>query len=429
MNNKNNNNLAIVGIQWGDEGKGKIVDCSSKDFDIVVRFQGGANAGHTVVVEGEKYVFHLLPSGILNPESTCVIGNGVVVDLERLLGEIREVEESVGTITDRLYLSDRASVVLPYHKERDKASERKDRKIGTTLLGIGPSYSDKIGRRGIHIYDLLDDRKLKEKVSLLCEYNNKLLTLVYEAEPLNTDEVVETLLSLAKKVRPYIKDTVTFLHSALKDNKKILFEGAQGTMLDIDFGTYPYVTSSNTTAGGITNGCGVPPSAIGKVLGIMKAYTTRVGEGPFPTELTDEKGERLRDRGGEYGATTGRPRRCGWLDLVVAKYACSISGVDSLALTKLDVLDGFDEIKICTGYRYNGKIITSFPADQEICSDCVPEYEIAPGWSSSTEGTTRFEDLPENAQKYIQTLEELIGVPCSAISTGQGRESIIFKQD
>ncbi|MFC1478997.1 adenylosuccinate synthase [Planctomycetota bacterium] len=423
----NKKNTAVIGIQWGDEGKGKIVDQYSKDFDYIVRFQGGANAGHTVVVEGKKFVFHLLPSGVLNPGSINVIGNGVVVDLAQLYSEIEEIKETTGSLENRLLISDRASIVLPFHKERDKQSESGTKKIGTTLRGIGPVYSDKVARKSLRMCDLLDSAKCEEKLVRLCEANNKILTGIYGAEPCDTGVVIDEIRSLSEKMQPYIADTVELLHSALKNGKSILFEGAQGSMLDIDFGTYPYVTSSNTTAGGITNGCGVPPSAIERIIGITKAYTTRVGEGPMPTELMDETGELLRKQGGEYGATTGRPRRCGWFDAVQVSFAASISGTSTLALTKLDVLDAVEEIKVCTGYKVNDKTYTTFPADPDICSMCIPEYRVFEGWDSSTEGITDFDQLPPNAQKYVAGLEELLGVTFPLISTGQDRDAVIIR--
>ncbi len=426
-----NRNVAIIGQQWGDEGKGKIVDYYSKGFDFIVRFQGGANAGHTVVVDDEKYVFHLMPSGILNPNCINVIGNGVVLDPEQLIAEIDEVEERVGQVApSRLWISDRATLVLPCHKTADGVSESStSTKIGTTLRGIGPAYSDKTARRALRAGDMLDDVSFREKTYKLCEFHNKILTSVYRAEPVDTASIVESMAVCAERLRPYICDTVSLLHEEMKQGKKVMFEGAQGTMLDIDYGTYPFVTSSNTTTGGIPTGCGVPPSAVSDVIGIVKAYTTRVGEGPFPTELTDETGKHLQDKGGEFGATTGRPRRCGWLDLVVVKYACAVNGTTGIALTKLDVLDGMSELKVCTEYACGDTTYSMFPADLEICSRCEPVYETFPGWEESTEGITDFDSLPENAQNYIRKIEELSGIDVAFISTGKGREAIIVRKE
>ena len=422
-------NTAVIGIQWGDEGKGKIVDRYSGDFEYIVRFQGGANAGHTVVVDGKKYVFHLLPSGVLNPDTVNVIGNGVAVDLGQLCLEIDEIEETAGSLDGRLCISDRASIVMPYHKERDRQSESKPgtQKIGTTLRGIGPLYSDKAARKSLRVCDLADSDACSEKVRYLCEINNTLLSSVYGADPVDTDKTVDEILSLSSRIKPYIADTVELLHNALKNTSSILFEGAQGSMLDIDFGTYPYVTSSNTTAGGINNGCGVPASAVETIIGVTKAYTTRVGEGPMPTECVDATGDLLREKGGEYGATTGRPRRCGWFDAVQVAFAARINGTGTLALTKLDVLDSFDEIKVCTGYSADGKTYTAFPADLSLLSRCVPEYQVFRGWSSSTEGITDFDKLPSQARDYITGLEKCLGVTFPVISTGQDRDAVIMR--
>lgn len=420
-------NTAIIGMQWGDEGKGKIVDRYSGDFDYIVRFQGGANAGHTVVVNDETFVFHLLPSGVLNPGTVNVIGNGVAVDLAQLCTEIEGITDAVGSLENRLWISDRASVVLPYHKERDRQSESGEKKIGTTLRGIGPLYSDKVGRKSFRVCDLLDSDSCREKIERLCSINNRLLTEVYGSKPVDTESVVEEIMSLRERVDPYICDTVELLRNGLKEGKSMLFEGAQGSMLDIDFGTYPYVTSSNTTAGGITNGCGVPASEVKNIIGVTKAYTTRVGEGPMPTECTDETGEMLREQGGEYGATTGRPRRCGWFDAVQVSYAASINGTSTLALTKLDVLDVFDEIKVCIGYSVGDRTYRTFPADTAVCSRCVPEYRVFRGWNTSTENISDFSSLPDKAREYIEGLEEILGVTFPLISTGQRREAVIFR--
>ncbi|MFH1707712.1 MAG: adenylosuccinate synthase [Planctomycetota bacterium] len=422
-------NVAIVGVQWGDEGKGKIVDRYCSEFELVVRFQGGANAGHTVVVDGEKFVFHLLPSGVLNPGTVNVIGNGVVVDPEALLAEIADVEKrrGAGVLNGRLKISDRAAVVLPCHKELDRQAERTARKIGTTLRGIGPVYADKIARRGVRVCDLRDDAALEAHVRGLIEYSNRVLTGVFGAPALDAAAVIAATRDLAVRIRPYITDTVTLLHEALRDGRRILFEGAQGSMLDIDFGTYPFVTSSNTTAGGIVNGCGVPPRAIGRVIGVVKAYSTRVGEGPFPTELNDATGEHLRTRGGEFGATTGRPRRTGWLDLVAVRYACALNGMHSLALTKLDVLDGQKTIPVAVAYSHRGARLETVPADAAVYAECTPVYETLPGWRTPTAGVTAFAELPAEARAYIAYIESRTGVPVAFISTGPGREATIIR--
>jgi len=417
-------NTVLIGAQWGDEGKGKIIDVLTEDVDWIVRYQGGNNAGHTVEVGSEKYVLHLIPSGILHKDKKCVIGNGVVVDVLALLEELKGIEERGFSAEGRLFISTRAHVVFPYHRELDAAVEGRraeGEKIGTTKRGIGPAYGDKMARVGLRICDLISPdfpelfRKQVEQKNLILQGMN--------AEPLDADVLLKQYEVAIADLKPYIADTTVLLHQAMKDGQTILFEGAQGTMLDIDHGTYPFVTSSNSTAGGASVGCGVPPHKIDHVVGVIKAYTTRVGEGPFPTELLDETGEELRRQGSEFGATTGRPRRCGWFDAIVAKYAVMVSGVDSWAVTKLDVLDDFDSIRICVAYDCKGERLEHIPADIRLLADCKPIYEDWPGWKTSTREATCFEELPEATQKYLKRLEELTEVPIGILSVGPARRS------
>ncbi len=419
-------NIAVLGAQWGDEGKGKIVDMLTPHFAAVARYQGGHNAGHTVYVDGRKFVLHLIPSGILHPGVTCVIGNGVVIDPQALFKEVDELAGLGISVDGRLLVSEKAHVILPYHRELDVLSEarRGERKIGTTSRGIGPAYEDKIGRRGIRVCDLLGDRnalagEVRENVSA----RNRII----KDSTLDWKPLYDQLLSAGKRMRPWVGDASLFLHRLIKDEKPVMFEGAQATLLDIDHGTYPFVTSSNASVGGVCTGLGVPPRAIGGVLGVAKAYTTRVGEGPLPTELTGELADRLRESGQEYGASTGRPRRCGWYDAVVVRYSARINGLDAIALTKLDVLDGLPEVLICTGYRTNGGTIVEFPADLRTLAGAEAVYERMPGWSTPTKGMTRFDDLPVEAQRYVRKLEEVTGVACAIISTGSDRNETIVK--
>jgi adenylosuccinate synthase len=421
-------NIAVLGAQWGDEGKGKIVDMLTPHFAAVARYQGGHNAGHTVYVQGKKFVLHLIPSGILHEGVTCIIGNGVVVDPQALFKEIDDLARMDVQVDGRLLISEKAHVILPYHRELDVLSEarRGERKIGTTSRGIGPAYEDKIGRRGIRIADLLGDRAalaedIRENVSAR---NRMIIDSTLDWKPL-FDQVVQ----FGERLRPWAADVSLFLTTAIKEGKPVMFEGAQATLLDIDHGTYPFVTSSNASVGGILTGLGVPPRAIGGVLGVAKAYTTRVGEGPLPTELSGELAERLRESGQEYGASTGRPRRCGWYDAVVVRYSARINGLDALALTKLDVLDDLDEVKICTGYRTSAGTITEFPADLRILTSAEPVYETLPGWSAPTKGVTEFDGLPPEAQRYVKRLEEVSGVECAIISTGSDRAETIVRRD
>jgi adenylosuccinate synthase len=420
-------NLAVLGAQWGDEGKGKIVDLLTPGFDIVARYQGGHNAGHTVYVGGTKFILRLIPSGILHPGITCVIGNGVVVDPQALLAEVDELVNKGVNIDNRIVISDKAHLILPYHRDLDLLSEarRGERKIGTTSRGIGPAYEDKIARRGIRAADLADAKALEQDVRDNVMARNRLV----QETTMDWRPVLDQLLTDGARIRPWVRDVSLMLSEAMHDGKSVLFEGAQGTLLDIDHGTYPFVTSSNASVGGVCTGLGISPRLIGGVLGVAKAYTTRVGEGPLPTELFGEMGERLRESGHEYGAVTGRPRRCGWYDAVAIRYSVRINGLDALALTKLDVLDGVDRLDICTAYRCGNQTLTEFPSDIARLASCKPMYETMPGWSSPTRGLRRFADLPEAARRYVSRLEEVSGVPVALISTGSERDDTIFRKD
>ena len=424
-------NVVIVGAQWGDEGKGKIVDILMESADMVVRFQGGNNAGHTVIVGEEKFVFHLIPSGILHAGKKCIIGDGVVVDPEVLIKEI-EVLKARGIFRpEDLLISNNAHLIMPYHKRLDVARERLRgaNKIGTTGRGIGPAYEDKVGRCGIKCGDLLNEETFRLKLkSNLVEKNHFIKTILHE-EGFAVHELYHTYMSYAEVISRHITDTSKFLSDAIAAKKKILFEGAQGTLLDVDHGTYPFVTSSNTVAGQAATGSGVGPSRIDKVIGITKAYCTRVGEGPFPTELSGAEADWLREQGGEYGATTGRPRRCGWFDAVALRYAARINGLDGLIVTKLDVLDKLDKIKVCTSYKCDGKTILDFPTDGGVLSKCEPVYEELDGWNSKTQGVTSFDDLPKKAQAYLKRLEELSGVNVEIVSVGAKRNDVIIIKD
>ena len=413
--------IAIVGLQWGDEGKGKITDYFAASVDCVVRYQGGNNAGHTVVIKDKKYKFHLMPSGVLQGKKV-VIGNGVVVDPEVLLNEIDMLEGS-GLEVD-LMVSDRANVIMPYHRMLDGAEENLlgNKKIGTTKRGIGPCYSDKIARHGIRMRDLLNEEELKEKLERVLPIKQKIMEL-YGLEKIDGKKLVEKYLEYGRKLQKYIGDTIYYLNSII-DEKRVLFEGAQGTLLDIDYGTYPFVTSSNPVTGGICTGAGIPPKKIERVIGVAKAYTTRVGMGPMPTEERGKIGEYLAEKGGEIGTTTGRKRRCGWIDMVALKYACMINGVDEIALTKLDVLDGLEEVKICVAYEYEGKEIAHFPSSLLTLKKCKPVYETMPGWDGAG-GKKKYEELPENAKKYVEYISDHLGVKVSVISTGAKREETI----
>ncbi|SNR81735.1 adenylosuccinate synthase [Desulfurobacterium atlanticum] len=423
--------LAIVGTQWGDEGKGKIVDILSEKADVIVRFQGGNNAGHTVVINGTKYVLHLLPSGILHEGKTCILGNGMVIDLEALVNEIEFIKRVGKSVDGRIKLSERAHIILPYHKQLDAASEKRkgNGSIGTTLKGIGPAYRDKAGRVGIRIADLKNPETFKRRLVENIKEKSIILKYVYGFEPdLNADKIYSATMRIFEKLEPFVCDTISYLNKAIDEDKNVLFEGAQATLLDIDAGTYPYVTSSNSSALGIASGSGISPKKVKKITGIAKAYTTRVGGGPFPTELCCQLGELLRARGHEYGATTGRPRRCGWLDLVAVKYSAMVNDLDTLVITKLDVLDAFEEIKVCTGYKIDGKLINTFPSTVEELSRVEPVYETLPGWKAKTTDIKEFDKLPENAQKFIKFIEEFLNIPVSLVSTGPQRDEIICRK-
>ena len=420
-------NIAVIGAQWGDEGKGKIVDLLTPHVSIVARYQGGHNAGHTVNVDEAKFVLHLLPSGILHPGVRCVIGNGVVVDPDALFAEVETLATQGVEVGDRLLISDKAHVILPYHRELEVLAEarRGDRRIGTTSRGIGPSYEDKVGRRGIRVTDLCDTSDdgplaaaIRENVSAR---NRAIGGAETDWRALHTD-----VRAAWARLERWVGDASLFLTTAMQAGQCVLFEGAQGTLLDIDHGTYPFVSSSNSTVGGICTGLGVGPRSIGAVLGIAKAYTTRVGAGPLPTELRGEMGDQLRESGREYGASTGRPRRCGWYDAVAVRYAVRVNGLDALAVTKLDVLDELEEIPLCTGYRYRDAVLSEFPSNGETLAACVPVYEVLPGWSSPSAGVRRYEDLPPEAKIYLQRIEAVTGVPVAIVSTGSDRADTIL---
>ena len=418
-------NTVLVGAQWGDEGKGKVIDFLSEEADVVVRYQGGSNAGHTVVVGDKKYVLHLVPSGILHEGRHCVIGNGVVMDPFDLMKELEQVESWGFELKGRFHISERAHMVMQWHRAIDRAEEAarpEGRKIGTTGRGIGPAYAAKVGRCGLRVGDILRPDFSDVVRGCVAEANVALKAL--GAQPLDAEEMVKLYAPMVPALMPYVTDTIQFLHESLEAKKSILFEGAQATMLDIDFGTYPFVTSSNPTAGGACTGSGVSPRSIDRVIGVLKLYTTRVGEGPFPTELLDADGETLRRRGGEFGATTGRPRRCGWFDAVIAKYAQRVNGIDFWAMTKLDVLDEFPVVKICTGYRRtDGFVYTTFPADLKVLEKCEPVYEEMPGWQCDTSSVTSYEALPDNAKAYVKRILELVGGKLGVLSVGPARAS------
>ncbi|MFC7217031.1 adenylosuccinate synthase [Streptomyces polyrhachis] len=418
--------LVLLGAQWGDEGKGKATDLLGGSVDYVVRYQGGNNAGHTVVVGDQKYALHLLPSGILSPGCTPVIGNGVVVDPSVLFSELEGLGER-GVDTSKLLVSGNAHLITPYHTTLDKVGERflGKRKIGTTGRGIGPAYADKINRVGIRVQDLFDESILRQKVEAALDSKNQLLAKLYNRRGIEADQVVEELLGYADRLAPYVADTTLVLNDAIDEGRVVLFEGGQGTLLDVDHGTYPFVTSSNPTAGGACTGTGVGPTKITRVIGILKAYTTRVGAGPFPTELFDEDGEKLRVIGGERGVTTGRDRRCGWFDAVIARYATRVNGLTDFFLTKLDVLTGWERIPVCVAYEIDGRRVEELPYSQTEFHHAKPVYEYLPGWSEDISKAKTFEELPANAQAYVRRLEELSGAPISAIGVGPGRDETI----
>jgi adenylosuccinate synthase len=421
-------NIVIVGTQWGDEGKGKIVDLLAEYADMVVRFQGGNNAGHTMVVDGEQFISHLVPSGILQ-KKTCLIGNGVVVDPSVLVEELDKLKnKGIDVGPNLLKISEKAHVIMPYHKQIDLARERMkgDQKIGTTGRGIGPCYEDKASRRGIRFVELIDAEVFKETVHAVLEEKNFYLKHYLSAEPLDPESIVDQYQGYAERLAPHVVNISIVMNQAVKAGKQILFEGAQGTHLDIDHGTYPFVTSSNTVSGNACCGAGIGPKEITGVIGIVKAYTTRVGRGPFPTELFDEIGDTIQKKGAEFGATTGRKRRCGWLDTVLLRNAVRLNGLTGLVITKLDVLDGLTSLKICTGYEYNGETLDDFPAALKTLEACKPVFETFPGWSEDISGIRKLEDLPKNARHYLDRIEELLETPIDIVSVGPGRNETII---
>jgi adenylosuccinate synthase len=423
--------IVVIGAQWGDEGKGKIVDLLTDKFDVVARYQGGHNAGHSVYIKNKSFILRLLPSGIIHQDKICVLGNGMVIDPKAFFEEVEQMQAQGISITpERLKVSSRAHLIMPYHRVLDHTSEERlgNEKIGTTLRGIGPAYEDKAGRRGIRIADALVPEVLKQKIERNLEEANRIIVL-YGREPLRSDEIFNEISALIERLKPYVCETWAFIADAKRKGKKILLEGAQATLLDVDHGTYPFVTSSNPTAGGACIGLGIPPHHITGVLGIVRTYTTRVGEGPFPTEMINDEEEianLIRQRGNEYGSVTRRPRRCGWFDAVATRYAAQLNGFDSIALTKLDVLDALDEIKVCIGYELDGKIIDNFPASTYDLRRVKPIYETLKGWKTDTSSITDFEDLPENAKRYIEFLCESVGVKIDLISTGPERDQTII---
>lgn len=423
-------NLVVIGTQWGDEGKGKIVDILARDADVVVRYQGGSNAGHTVINERGTYIFHLIPSGILYRGTTCVIGNGVVVDPGALIEEMDQLQTKGIAVGKNFLVSQRAHLILPYHKAIDKAAEQSkgSRRIGTTGRGIGPSYADKMARIGIRMGDLLNPPLFRKKLEENLVEMNWFLERLYKVDTFQVDKVFDQYMGYADRLRSQIADTTTILNHLIQRGKTVLFEGAQGTHLDVDFGTYPYVTSSSSAAGGACTGTGVGPTMIDGVMGIAKAYTTRVGSGPFPTELADEVGQGLQERGREFGSTTGRARRCGWFDAVLVRHATQVNGLTSLVVTKLDVLDGCKELKLCTGYRHGGQLYKTMPADLEVLTQCEPVYVRMKGWTASTTGATTYKQLPAEAKRYLARVEDLADCRIDMISTGSKRaETIVLR--
>ena len=418
--------VTVVGAQWGDEGKGKVVDYLASSFDYTARYAGGHNAGHTVIFNGQRYILQLIPSGILRPEKKAVIGPGTVVDPVALVNELENLKKSGVEVRGRLFLSNRAHLIFPYHREMDKAAEaaRGAAKIGTTSRGIGPAYEDKMARRGIRVCDLLDENRFRERLERVLTEKNAISSAAY-GHPLETRGLVEQYLEIAERIRDLVADTTIILNKALDNGESVLFEGAQGTMLDIDHGTYPYVTSSNATSGGVSPGLGVAPTRITGVIGVTKAYTTRVGSGPFPTEMVDLDAQEVRTRGNEFGAVTGRPRRCGWLDLVVLRYAKMLNGIDSFVVTKLDVFDAQPEIQICTGYRYKGRPIKEMPPDVETLAQIEPEYETLPGWRKPTPGIREIKDLPTPARDYLNFISDEVQTEIGMVSTGPERNATI----
>lgn len=418
----------VLGAQWGDEGKGKMTDFLAEDSDVIVRFQGGNNAGHTVIVGDKEYKLHLIPSGVLYKDKLNVIGNGVVLDPKAFFEELNYLENAgIKVSEEQLIVSDRANVIMPYHKDLDRLKEKSRGKnnIGTTGKGIGPCYTDKVERSGIRVCDLINPEVLKEKLKENIDNKNEVIVKVYNGEPLNFDKVYKEYVELGKKMKPYVKDISVRVYDEIKSGKKVLFEGAQGMLLDIDYGTYPFVTSSNTIAGGVCSGVGIGPTMITSSVGVAKAYTTRVGKGPFPTELHDETGEWIREKGGEFGVTTGRARRCGWLDLVILKTSVRVSGLTDLVVTKIDTLAGLEKIQVCVGYKFEDQVIDYFPASLEDLEKCEPIYEEFDGWDESVADARSYEEIPENAKKYLKKIEEFTGVTISIVSVGPKRDQTI----
>ena len=420
-------NIVILGAQWGDEGKGKVIDIYAAKADYVIRYQGGNNAGHTVVIGEDEFILHLIPSGILHPGKICVIGNGVVIDPKALLDEIATLEKKGVRVDGRLFISEEAHVIFPYHKKLDELKEAKKKKIGTTKKGIGPCYADKVARSGIRVSDLLDEKLFTEKLTANLEEKNAVFTKIYNIEPFSFGSIYNEYLAYAKAIKIYISNTVLMLNDAIKKRKRLMFEGAQGTLLDVDHGTYPFVTSSNAVAGGASTGTGVGPTKIDKVIGVVKAYTTRVGEGPFPTEFSNDLMERIRNKGREFGATTGRPRRCGWFDSVIVGHSIMVNGIDEIVVTKLDVLDDLDSIKICTSYRFEGKVYNEVPSNIRVLSGCEPLYEELPGWKEDTTRVTSYIKLPKNAKNYLKRIQNLLKTKIVLISVGCERKQTFSK--
>ncbi len=421
-------NIVIVGAQWGDEGKGKVIDIFAPKADYIVRYQGGNNAGHTVVIGDDSFVLHLVPSGILHKDKICVIGNGVVVDPKALLEEIETLESKGIKVKGRLLVSEEAHLIFPYHKKLDELKEMKRKKIGTTKKGIGPCYADKVARSGIRFADLLDEEVFRDKLKSNLEEKNAIFTNIYGVDGYSFEALYSEYAGYARQLKGYICDTGLLLNDAIRKKKQILFEGAQGTLLDLDHGTYPFVTSSNATAGGASTGSGVGPTRIDKVVGVVKAYTTRVGEGPFPTEFAADLMERIRNKGKEFGATTGRPRRCGWFDSVIVKHSIRVNGIDEIVVTKLDVLDGMTSLKICTSYKFEGRVYRDFPANIRVLENCEPVYEELPGWKEDTTQITSYARLPKNAKNYLKRIQKILATRIVLVSVGCERKQTFSRE-
>ena len=420
-------NIVIVGAQWGDEGKGKVIDLFAPKVDYIARYQGGNNAGHTVVIGEDEFILHLIPSGILHKGKICVIGNGVVIDPKALLEEIEMLKSKGISVDGRLFVSEGAHVIFPYHKKLDEIKEEKRKKIGTTKKGIGPCYADKVARNGIRIADLFDEATFREKLRANLDEKNAILEKIYDTEGFSFSALYNEYLGYAGRIKKYVSNTALVLNDAVRKKKRIMFEGAQGTLLDVDHGTYPFVTSSNSTAGGASTGTGVGPTNIDKVIGVVKAYSTRVGEGPFPTEFAKGLMDRIRRKGREFGATTGRPRRCGWFDSVIVRHSVMVNGIDEIVVTKLDVLDDLQILKICTAYRFKGKIHRDFPAGMTMLASCEPVYEELPGWKADTTRITSFPGLPKNAKRYLKRIQEILKTKIVLISVGSERKQTFSK--